>query len=283
MREGYNERNKIIKEGEVMRKGMKTVLFAGAVAGLTLGGTMVSFAGTWKTGEGSDQNKWWYDFEDGSYAANGWQWIDGNNDGVAECYYFDPSGWMLTGTSTPDGYTVNADGAWTENGSVQTKAVETQAAAGASGQDGQGQAAGGDFTWMLNADGSCNYDVWDNDYSDFYNCMSATGAWESTLDLEGSARTKRMVEIWAENSERGAAWKRLFDRYAIPYDLGSGRPATINLTTPAGMTKAEEASFGMATDMMITINNDGMASTSWEANYNEDTTISIVNNVQYFG
>lgn len=37
---------------EQMRKGMKAILFAGAAVGLTLGATMVSFAGTWKTGEG---------------------------------------------------------------------------------------------------------------------------------------------------------------------------------------------------------------------------------------
>ena len=55
--------------------------------------------------------------------AAGWQWIDGNGDGTAECYYFDDNGQMLTGTTTPDGYTVNSDGAWTENGTVQTKSV----------------------------------------------------------------------------------------------------------------------------------------------------------------
>ena len=267
-----------------MRKGMKAILFAGAAVGLTLGATMVSFAGTWKTGEGADQNKWWYDFDNGTYAKNGWQWIDGNNDGIAECFYFDQSGWMLAGTSTPDGCTVNADGAWTENGAVQTKAVETQPAAdtGSSGQDGQ--ASGSDFTWMLNADGSCNYDLFNADFQDYWNCMSATGAWESTGDLEGEALMKKIVEIWAENSERGAAWKTLFDRYAIPYNLGRSRTENvIRLTTPAGMTAAEECSFGMATDMMIEINNDGMAETSWESTYNADTTISIVSNVQYMG
>ena len=31
-------------------------------------------------------------------------------------------GWLLTNTTTPDGYTVNADGAWVENGRVQEKA-----------------------------------------------------------------------------------------------------------------------------------------------------------------
>jgi len=54
---------------------------------------------------------------------NSWQWLDGNGDGAAECYYFDGNGYMLANTTTPDGYMVNADGAWMENGAVQTKQV----------------------------------------------------------------------------------------------------------------------------------------------------------------
>ena len=56
--------------------------------------------------------------------ASGWEWIDSNGDGVAECYYFDTRGYMLAGTTTPDGYTVNADGAWVHDDTVQTKKVE---------------------------------------------------------------------------------------------------------------------------------------------------------------
>lgn len=71
-----------------------------------------------------------------SFAA-GWQWLDENNDGIAECYYFDEGGHKLTGTTTPDGYTVNADGAWVENGTVQTQASSSPAGSGvASGQTG---------------------------------------------------------------------------------------------------------------------------------------------------
>lgn len=62
-----------------------------------------------------------------TWHANGWQWIDGNNDGIAECYYFDSNGYMLASTTTPDGFTVNANGAWTVNGVVQTKIVGTVA------------------------------------------------------------------------------------------------------------------------------------------------------------
>ncbi len=52
-----------------------------------------------------------------------WQWLDGNEDGIAECYAFDREGWMYADTATPDGYTVNTDGAWAVNGAVQTMAV----------------------------------------------------------------------------------------------------------------------------------------------------------------
>lgn len=77
-------------------------------------------AGTWQTGE---QGKWWYDNGDGSYANSGWKWIDGNDDGIAECYYFNDKGYLLTDTTTPDGYIVNTDGAWVKNGSIQEKVI----------------------------------------------------------------------------------------------------------------------------------------------------------------
>lgn len=41
-----------------------------------------------------------------------WKWLDGNKDGIYECYAFDSNGYIYTNTTTPDGYTVNADGAW---------------------------------------------------------------------------------------------------------------------------------------------------------------------------
>lgn len=95
------------------------------VAGVALSMLMSStaMAGTWKKGAGENQSRWWYDNENGTYAHSGWQWLDGNKDGIAECYYFDSEGWLLTGTTTPDGYQVNADGAWMVNGAVQTKST----------------------------------------------------------------------------------------------------------------------------------------------------------------
>lgn len=68
---------------------------------------------------------WWYQNDDFSYPVNGWYWIDGNNDGIAECYYFDESGYCLISTTTPDGYTVDVNGAWIVNDIVQTQAIST--------------------------------------------------------------------------------------------------------------------------------------------------------------
>lgn len=85
-----------------------------------------AFAGVWRTGAEPNESRWWYDNEDGTYAANGWQWIDGNQDGTAECYYFDSQGWMAAATETPDGYVVDENGAWTENGVVQTRTERLQ-------------------------------------------------------------------------------------------------------------------------------------------------------------
>lgn len=100
---------------------MKKLLLATVLLSVAM--SMPAMAGTWQTGAGENQNKWWYDNGDGSYAQSSWQWIDGNGDGIAESYYFDANGWLLTNTTTPDGYTVNANGAWVENETVQSKKV----------------------------------------------------------------------------------------------------------------------------------------------------------------
>jgi len=58
----------------------------------------------------------------GEKQSGGWMWIDADGDGTRECYYFDTNdGHMYVSTTTPDGYTVNEKGQWTENGIVQTK------------------------------------------------------------------------------------------------------------------------------------------------------------------
>lgn len=71
-----------------------------------------------------DAKGWWWLNQDGKTWPSGtWKWLDGNQDRIAECYYFDANGYMLANTTTPDGNTVNENGAWTENGTVQTVAT----------------------------------------------------------------------------------------------------------------------------------------------------------------
>lgn len=101
----------------------KAILTAAAAMLLAASMTIPALAGQWK----QDTTGWWWQNDDGSYPASSWQWLDGNNDGVAECYYFDGNGYMLANTTTPDGYTVDGNGAWTVDGVVQTQAANTQA------------------------------------------------------------------------------------------------------------------------------------------------------------
>ena len=68
--------------------------------------------------------KWWYRNADGTFKESGWAWLDGNKDGIAECYFFDKDGWLLTNVTTPDGYQVDSNGAWTSGGMTQTKVVD---------------------------------------------------------------------------------------------------------------------------------------------------------------
>lgn len=103
-------------------KGKMKVTAAMLAAVMVMGAASTAMAAEWK----SDAKGWWWQNDDGSYPVSSWQWLDGNHDGVAECYYFDQTGYMLANTKTPDGYQVNADGAWTVNGAVQTKMVDTK-------------------------------------------------------------------------------------------------------------------------------------------------------------
>ena len=78
---------------------------------------MTAFAGQWV----QNTTGWWWQEDNGSYPVSQWKWLDGNKDGIYECYAFDSNGYMYADTTTPDGYTVNKEGAWTIGNSVQLK------------------------------------------------------------------------------------------------------------------------------------------------------------------
>ena len=89
---------------------------------LAVSNTIPALAGTWVSGTGADSGKYWYRWSDGSYPRGVWEWIDGNNDGIAECYYFNTDGWLAVNTNI-DGSHVNADGAWVADGKIKTKSA----------------------------------------------------------------------------------------------------------------------------------------------------------------
>ena len=65
-------------------------------------------------------------FDDGTYPKGRWAWIDTDNDGMAEGFYFDSNGYVLRNTTTPDGYQVNRIGAWVVGGEVKQKPAARQ-------------------------------------------------------------------------------------------------------------------------------------------------------------
>ncbi|WP_049962562.1 hypothetical protein [Oribacterium sp. FC2011] len=147
-----------------MRKVILTIL----TVIIAIVACFTALAGTWK----SDSNGWWYDEGNGSYPKNTWSWIDGNDDGVSECYYFNENGYCLINTITPDNYYVNPSGAWVENGIVQTK--DTGVSAGTEALDSVDVVSGSNKTSsksdnsnsnkknMLESDPEISYQFFDN-------------------------------------------------------------------------------------------------------------------------
>ncbi len=84
--------------------------------------SFTAFAGQWQ----SDSAGWWWQEDDGSYAKGSWQWLDGNQDGQWECYYFYDNGYLAVNT-TVDGYRVDGNGCWVENAQVQTRTAAQDA------------------------------------------------------------------------------------------------------------------------------------------------------------
>lgn len=108
-----------------MRRLTRLLLAAGAW-GLLMAET--AYGGQWQQG-GSG---WQWAEDDGSLARSEWKWLDGNQDGIAECYYFDSAGNMAVNTWI-DGSQVDGNGCWVADGKIQTKTVPL-------GEEGQARA-----------------------------------------------------------------------------------------------------------------------------------------------
>ena len=118
-----------------------TVSVTGTAAAQAAAGDWTQNAdGTWKFSQAGKAvaNTWalvknpyagdaaqWFFFDANGNMLTGWVWIKGA-DGVTRCYYLNPTsngskGACFLNGKTPDGYTVDASGAWIVNGVVQTK------------------------------------------------------------------------------------------------------------------------------------------------------------------
>lgn len=112
--------NTICRKGmDAMRKKILTMVAAGA---MTMAMSVTAFAAGWV----QNDTGWWYgtNADNTAWYSNGWQWIDDNGDGVAECYYFDGNGYIAVNGTTPDGYQVDSNGAWIIDGQIQTKSAD---------------------------------------------------------------------------------------------------------------------------------------------------------------
>ncbi len=98
-----------------MKKATSVLILSAA---LTLSLSSVALAGQWK----QNDTGWWWAEDDGSYPQNTWLWLDGNQDGNSECYYFDSNGYLAVNT-TIDGWQVDSNGCWIQNGQVQVSAA----------------------------------------------------------------------------------------------------------------------------------------------------------------
>ena len=100
---------------------MKIIKLFALMALFTLLNIFSIYAGVWK----KDTRGWWYDYGNGSYPIKKWEWIDSNNDNIAECYCFDDNGYCIINSKNKDGYQLNKNGAWVEKGKVQTKLIDS--------------------------------------------------------------------------------------------------------------------------------------------------------------
>ena len=227
-----------------MKKRYAAMLMAAA---MTVGSAMTSFAG-WQ----SDANGWWWQNEDGSYPSNTWQWIDGNGDGISESYYFGPDGYMLSNTTTPDGYTVNADGAWTVNGAVQTQTTQPT------------QTTNTDIMTGYNADGISNAAI------DMLNHTQAENAkYGETRTYEGNGSHGPLVRVWYNNG-------LIAEYYTSGAAYHNGLPDRVYTETPNNIIRGIDNSISNAEQAESNLENNGFTNT-----YNDGINTWTVKGVYY--
>ena len=155
-----------------MKKKFMTLALTAAMAA-SMG--MTAFAGQWV----QNTTGWWWQEDNGSYPVSQWKWLDGNNDGIYECYAFDSNGYMYADTTTPDGYTVNKEGAWTIGNSVQLKFTKDMQNESGSNDNTAADNSTSDNTVYTNEDMVGTFRINDENREDYFEFM--LGAGHSTM------------------------------------------------------------------------------------------------------
>ena len=116
--------NEIINYMDGNSNDKKAIKLTGTSGGGTTlrtpGGTPIYSGGTWSqvtVGGGVGTTYWTYTRADNTLLQSGWAYIDSDGDGKAECYYFENG--KMAASKTVDGYELNSDGQWVENGVVK--------------------------------------------------------------------------------------------------------------------------------------------------------------------
>ncbi|MDO4939126.1 MAG: hypothetical protein Q4E54_04110 [Lachnospiraceae bacterium] len=79
--------------------------------------SMTAFAATWT---GTKETGWGLIKDNGQAAISEWVWADGDGDTKLECFYFNENGICVLDAEI-QGYKVNKNGEWVQNGSVQKR------------------------------------------------------------------------------------------------------------------------------------------------------------------
>ena len=229
-------------------KGMKRVAALVLAASMVLGSTMTSMAASWQ----QNATGWWWQNDDGTWPANEWRWLDGNNDGIAECYYFDGNGYMLSNTTTPDGYQVNADGAWVVNGAVQTQTTQPA------------QTTNTDVMTGYNADGISNAAI------DILNHTQAENAKYGEIQTyEGNGSFGPLVRVWYNNG-------LIAEYYTSGAAYHNGLPDRVYTETPNNIIRGIDNSISNAEQAESNLENNGFTNT-----YNDGINTWTVKGVYY--
>lgn len=229
-------------------KGMKRVAALVLAASMVLGSAFTSMAASWQ----QNATGWWWQNDDGSWPANTWQWLDGNGDGVAECYYFDSNGYMAANTTTPDGYQVNADGAWVVNGAVQTQTTQPA------------QTTNTDVMTGYNADGISNAAI------DILNHTQAENAKYGEIQTyEGNGSFGPLVRVWYNNG-------LIAEYYTSGAAYHNGLPDRVYTETPNNIIRGIDNSISNAEQAESNLENNGFTNT-----YNDGINTWTVKGVYY--